>query len=293
MNPLVILAEDIERLRKLLDRHTDREIIIVNDKPDNISLLCFIREKNLKYITLNFPITSFSTLRAAVTSELGIKDFQVLSEERGDQYFTQKIEPDTTGKRKVLSNVSRIKPPKPDFDTMWHPFPFTKEQWETFGIKLHLGCGNIYLNDFINVDIDNPTADENFDAFKLKYKNNSVSLILASHLIEHFKFQDHIPLLTEWHRVLKPDGWLIIECPNLEEGCKNFLDEKDDIKRLTEISPQIFGRPDFSVGNIHLSGIWPNYLLNLFRAAGFRSAVPRPPIANNIQQRCMRIDAQK
>jgi SAM-dependent methyltransferase len=179
-----------------------------------------------------------------------------------------------------------------NFDTMWHPFPFTKEQWDTPGIKLHLGCGSIYLNDFVNVDIDNPTADENFDAFKLKYKTNSVSLILASHLIEHFKFQDHLPLLTEWHRVLKPNGWLIIEAPNLEESCKDFL-ESNNIKRLTEVFPQIFGRPDFSVGNIHLSGVWPSYLFDLFRAVGFQAAATMAPIANNIQNRCMRIDAQK
>jgi len=179
-----------------------------------------------------------------------------------------------------------------DYADVWTPFPFTKEQWGSPGIKLHLGCGSIYLNDFVNVDIDNPTADENFDAFKLKYKDNSVSLILASHLIEHFKYQDHLLLLKEWYRVLKPNCWIIIECPNLEESCKDFL-AANTIDRLTRVFPQIFGRPDFSVGNIHLSGIWPSYLLDLYKAVGFRVAFPNPPIANNIQHRCMRIDAQK
>ena len=175
----------------------------------------------------------------------------------------------------------------------WTPYPFTKEQWETPGIRLHLGCGNIYLNDFVNIDIDNPAADANYDAFKLPYKDNSVSLILASHIIEHFKYQDHIPLLMEWHRVLMPGCWLIIEAPNLEEGCKHFLEEKDDHKRLTEIFPQIFGRPDFSVGNIHLSGVWYSYLFNLFRAVRFNEAVPRDPIDNNIKNRCLRVDGRK
>lgn len=175
----------------------------------------------------------------------------------------------------------------------WTPFPFTEEQWNIPGIKLHLGCGNIYLNDFVNVDIDNPVADANYDAFKLPYKNNSVSLILASHIIEHFKFQDHIPLLTEWHRVLKPGSWLIIEAPNLEKGCEHFLEEKDDYKRLTTIFPQIFGRPDFSVGNIHLSGVWYSYLFSIMKTTRFIEAIPRPPIANDIQYRCLRVDARK
>jgi len=175
----------------------------------------------------------------------------------------------------------------------WLPFPFTDEQWNTPGIKIHLGCGNIYLNDFVNIDIDNQTADENYDVFKLPYKNNSVSLILASHLIEHFKWQDHIPLLTEWHRVLIPGHWLVIEAPNFEESCKNFLEEKDNHKRVTEVFPQIFGRPDFSAGNIHLSGVWHTYLYDILRKTNFVQAMQRSPIKNNIQSRCLRVDARK
>ena len=175
----------------------------------------------------------------------------------------------------------------------WAPYPFTKEQLEISGIRLHLGCGNLYLNDFTNIDIDNPVADENYNVFKLPYKDNSVSLILASHIIEHFKYQDHIPLLIEWNRVLIPGCWLIIEAPNLEVGCKHFLEEKEDYKRLSVIFPQIFGRPDFSVGNIHLSGVWPSYLFNLFRVARFNEAWSRDPINNNIKNRCLRIDGRK
>lgn len=175
----------------------------------------------------------------------------------------------------------------------WTPYPFTEEQWNISGIKLHLGCGTIYLNDFVNVDIDNPVADANYDAFKLPYKDNSVSLILASHIIEHFKFQDHVPLLSEWYRVLKPGHWLIIEAPNLEECCKQFLEEKDDRKRIDEHFPQLFGRPDFSISNIHLSGVWHNYLFNLFRNANFNEAIVREPINNNIKTKCLRVDGRK
>ena len=175
----------------------------------------------------------------------------------------------------------------------WLPYPFTDEQWNALGIKLHLGCGNIYLNDFINIDLDNPVADENYNAFKLPYKNNSVSLILASHLIEHFEWRHHVPLLTEWNRVLIPDSWLIIEAPNFEESCRNFLDEKDNTKRITEIFPQIFGRPDFSAGNIHLSGVWPNYLIELFKKTNFSKIATMEPIPNDIKGRCLRIDGKK
>ena len=175
----------------------------------------------------------------------------------------------------------------------WLPFPFTEEQWNIPGIKLHLGCGNIYLNDFVNIDLDNPVADENYNVFKLPYKNNSVSLILASHIIEHFKWQDHIPLLTEWNRVLISNSWLIIEAPNLEESCKNFLEEKDNYKRVTEVFPQLFGRADFSAGNIHLSGVWHTYLYDILKKTNFIQAVQRSPIKNNIQSRCLRVDCRK
>ena len=175
----------------------------------------------------------------------------------------------------------------------WTPYPFIKEQWETSGIKLHLGCGNIYLNDFVNIDIDNPVADANYDVLKLPYKDNSVSLILASHLIEHFKWQDHIPLLKEWNRVLIPGCWLIIEAPNLEMSCKLFLEETNNLRRVHHNFPQIFGRPDFSASNIHLSGVWHTYLFDILKQTNFSQAVAMPPIQNDISNKCLRVDGRK
>jgi len=273
MSTLVILAETPELIESLIKDNPDKDIIVANDKLDNkdILLCCSQLPEKVKVLKIPVTITSFHMLEDIITARYGIKDFNICSSSKSElREMQQRVE-----------------------GSDWLPYPFTKEQWNMPGIKLHLGCGTIYLNDFVNVDIDNPVADENFDAFKLKYKDNSVAVILASHIIEHFKWQDHLPLLTEWRRVLKHGGWLIIECPDLEKGCKHFLETESTVDRLGVVFPQMFGRPDFSVGNVHLSGIWPSYLLDLFKAAGFTTAVPMEPIANNIRNRCMRIDAKK
>ena len=55
-------------------------------------------------------------------------------------------------------------------------------------MKLHLGCGNLYLDDYINVDIYSEIADLKVDITDLSViNNNKVSEIYMSHVLEHFK----------------------------------------------------------------------------------------------------------
>lgn len=48
-------------------------------------------------------------------------------------------------------------------------------------IKLHLGCDEKYINDFIHIDYV-------FSAFRIDmFEDNSVNLISACHILKHFK----------------------------------------------------------------------------------------------------------
>ncbi len=49
-----------------------------------------------------------------------------------------------------------------------------------------------------------------------QFKNNSVDLIYASHVIEYFDKNTVVELLSEWHRVLKIGGLLRIAVPNFK-----------------------------------------------------------------------------
>ena len=83
-------------------------------------------------------------------------------------------------------------------------------------IKLNLGCGSVYKPSYINIDkFDNSVADKICDIGDLPFKSNSVELIEASQVIEHFDYVHCKYILSEWFRVLKPRGVMIMETPEL------------------------------------------------------------------------------
>lgn len=85
-------------------------------------------------------------------------------------------------------------------------------------MKLHLGCGGKILDGYVNVDAVGRAGaqpDVVADIRDLPYEDAVADEILSVHVIEHFHPHDAPPLLTEWTRVLKPGGRMVIECPNL------------------------------------------------------------------------------
>ena len=108
-------------------------------------------------------------------------------------------------------------------------------------MHLNFGCGNRPIKEegWVNVDkFDNVEADQVVDLFKMPYPwaDNSVDSILASHFIEHiphslvphnmdtFPWTDPAQLrllqmdgffafFEEVGRILKPGGYIEIECP--------------------------------------------------------------------------------
>ena len=95
-------------------------------------------------------------------------------------------------------------------------------------IKLNLGCGGRILDGYINVDVVderfNQTPDIVCDITNLdQISDDYADLILSVHVVEHFYYWDIHKVLTEWHRVLKPGGKIIIECPSLVKCCRNIL----------------------------------------------------------------------
>ncbi len=83
-------------------------------------------------------------------------------------------------------------------------------------IKLHLGCGKVYIPGFIHVDIDKfPHIDYQHRIDKLPmFKNNSVDLIYCCGSFEYFDKYQAPAILKEWKRVLKKGGILRLSVPN-------------------------------------------------------------------------------
>lgn len=95
-------------------------------------------------------------------------------------------------------------------------------------VRLHLGCGPVILDGYINVDGEyaaNIPGVVVYDITKeLPIPDNTVEEILTVHVIEHIAPNEVSTMLKEWYRVLKPGGQVATEWPDLLKAC-NFLVE--------------------------------------------------------------------
>jgi len=107
-------------------------------------------------------------------------------------------------------------------------------------MKLNIGCGGIYKEGYINIDAFNKTiADECMSATDLHFSDNSIERIEADQLIEHLGFIQATYALSECFRVLKSNGVLKIETPDIENSFKIYIKGNEDAKK--NIFPWIFG----------------------------------------------------
>jgi predicted SAM-dependent methyltransferase len=101
-------------------------------------------------------------------------------------------------------------------------------------MRLNLGCGKQYKEGFINIDAyDATVADSIMAVENLTFPSNTIDAIEAHQLIEHLGYIHTIYALSEWFRVLKPRGTLLIETPDLESSIKQYLHGNHEVKKET------------------------------------------------------------
>lgn len=89
------------------------------------------------------------------------------------------------------------------------------------GQKLNLGCGTSYLPGYTNVDglaELNPDIVARVDDLSFA-ADGEYDLVRASHILEHFPLETAHILLSEWKRVIKPKGYLVVCCPDFLRLC--------------------------------------------------------------------------
>lgn len=93
-------------------------------------------------------------------------------------------------------------------------------------LKLHVGCGRKHIPGMIHVDIeDYPHVDMRCDVRNLNFaKDNTINLIYACHVLEHFGRYEYKNVLREWYRVLKPGGLLRLAVPDFQSCCKLYYE---------------------------------------------------------------------
>lgn len=97
-------------------------------------------------------------------------------------------------------------------------------------LRLHLGCGEQYLEGYVNIDfppsehsVMDVKADLHADIVRLEFPPGSVDEIRLHHVFEHFNRVTALALLIQWHTWLKVGGRLRIETPDLIGSAQTLL----------------------------------------------------------------------
>jgi len=155
-------------------------------------------------------------------------------------------------------------------------------------IRLHLGCGPVKLDKYLNVDGEYCAKDPDIvihdisEAYPIP--DNSVDEILSVHVIEHIERWKILPMLIEWHRILKPGAQAAIEWPDLLKACEFIAADpesliSEDRRVLKKTIHSIFGNSRYQHrAMMHAYGYSIASLSKILTEAGFGTVQS----ANNI-----------
>lgn len=149
--------------------------------------------------------------------------------------------------------------------------------------KLHIGCGETYLESYVNIDApedheslsDNPRGikpDHRCSIHDLSaFENDSVDVIEGYHVIEHVPYWVADQSLKEFHRALKPGGELVLECPDLWKCSINYL----ELPEYTKLGLEgFFGdRKHHLKSMVHQYGYSAFSMADALRCAGFQDSL--------------------
>jgi hypothetical protein len=98
-------------------------------------------------------------------------------------------------------------------------------------VRLHLGCGGVYLDGYHNVDLPpdehgvqpDIRPDEYADITALSYDPGTIEEVRLHHVFEHFSRPRALRLLIDWYEWLAPGGQVTIETPDFARCARWYL----------------------------------------------------------------------
>ena len=165
-------------------------------------------------------------------------------------------------------------------------------------VFLHVGCGPKYKDRTpfasqnwreIRLDIDSSVQPDVIGTMTdmKAVRDASVDAVFSSHNIEHL-YPHEVPVaLGEFHRVLKPDGFVLLTCPDLQSVCALVAnDQLTDAAYQSGMGPIapldiLYGhRASMKAGNLYMAhrcGFTKNVLASTLSMAGFDAGVRARP----------------
>jgi len=137
-------------------------------------------------------------------------------------------------------------------------------------IKLHLGCGSKRIKGYTNIDVRPLDAVDLVTDIRqlVDFEKNSVSLIYASHVLEHFGRLEYMDVLRRWYEVLRQGGVLRLAVPNFEAVVEHY----NQFKELPKVMGLLYGGQTYPQ-NYHYCTWDYKTLTNDLKSIGFKDVV--------------------
>ncbi len=144
-------------------------------------------------------------------------------------------------------------------------------------MKLHLGCGQRYLQGYNNIDFpssshsvqEKSVADLQADILSLRFAHQSIEEIRLHHVYEHFPRPVASALLVSWFSWLEPGGVLHIEVPDFQKTARRILNPFVTFKKKAVAERHLFGSHEAGWA-VHCEGYTPETLKKMLEYFGFK-----------------------
>lgn len=117
----------------------------------------------------------------------------------------------------------------------------------------------------VTVDLrDEAKPDYRCDLRRLPFANETFSKVFSSHTLEHFARNEVDAVLDEWVRILKPDGEIQLNLPNI-----GWAADEIQAGRITnDVLNVLYGAQSYDL-NYHKCGFTPQTVRKMLEARGF------------------------
>ncbi len=135
--------------------------------------------------------------------------------------------------------------------------------------KINYGCGEAKLEGFINIDIEESTKPDlvcDLRTANFPFEKDSISTIHCIHNLEHVEQKYWDKILFEFHRVLSPDGELVLAYPEFEICAKHFIDNYRGMRNFWRWT--LYGRQLYP-GDFHVVPMRTEEVVQYLQGAGF------------------------
>lgn len=145
-------------------------------------------------------------------------------------------------------------------------------------MRLHLGCGDVHLEGWVNIDRRYQPGVDRVENIGLlhRFEVGSVDEAYSCHALDHFSRWEYPHVLKRWAALLKPGGILRISLPDFAWAAKRYRDGM----LLRDLTGQLYAGQDYPDNVRHFAWDFPTAKYDLMNA-GLTNIERFEPFAND------------